>query len=214
MKIYNNNYKYKKYIVGSLYRRPSQLVADISQFTEEFSETLAKIHATCKQSYINGDYNIALLQMHRNNYYNSFYENITSQFFFPKLIRPTRSHDNTHTLIDNVLTNNICKPHISCILRYHVFDHVISFCIVEVKVKGVKDTPKYIEVENITSLSISNYKRAIGNSEILSKFDLDPQADPNINYNLSSSTINKAKSLHIPKNPKSLTNVSLKKSHG
>ena len=36
-------------MVGSLYRRPSQKVADITQFTEEFSETLAKIHATCKQ---------------------------------------------------------------------------------------------------------------------------------------------------------------------
>ena len=53
LEIYNNDYKYKKYIVGSLYRRPSQFVADITQFTEEFSETLAKIHATCKQSYIN-----------------------------------------------------------------------------------------------------------------------------------------------------------------
>ena len=42
LEIYNNNYKYEKYIVGSLYRRPSQLVADITQFTEEFSETLAK----------------------------------------------------------------------------------------------------------------------------------------------------------------------------
>ena len=54
LEIYNNNYKYKKYIVGSLYRRPSQLVADITKFTGEFSETLAIIHATCKQSYING----------------------------------------------------------------------------------------------------------------------------------------------------------------
>ena len=92
LEIYNNNYKYKKYIVGSLYRRPSQLVTDITQFTEEFSETLAKIHGNCKQSYINGDYNIDLLQMHRNNYFNSFYENITSQGFFPKLTRPTRSY--------------------------------------------------------------------------------------------------------------------------
>ena len=46
---------------GSLYRGPSQLVADITQFTEESSETLAKTHATCKQSYINGDYNIDLI---------------------------------------------------------------------------------------------------------------------------------------------------------
>ena len=135
LEIYNNNYKYIKYIVGSLYKRPSQLVADITQFTEEFSETFAKIHATCKQSYINGDYNIGLLQMHRNNYYNSFYENITSQGFFPKLTRPTRSYDNTHTLIDNVLNNNICKPHISGILTYNLSDHFMSFCIVEGKVK-------------------------------------------------------------------------------
>ena len=51
LEIYNNDYRYKKYIVGSFYRRPSQFVADIhvTQFTEEFSETLAKIHATRKQ---------------------------------------------------------------------------------------------------------------------------------------------------------------------
>ena len=94
LEIYNNNYRYKKNIVGSLYRRPSQLVADITQFTGEFTETIAKIRATCKQSYINGDYNTDLLQMHRNNYFNSFYEKITSQGFLPKLTRPTRSYEN------------------------------------------------------------------------------------------------------------------------
>ena len=80
-----------------------------------------------------------------------------------------------------------------------ITDTSMSFCIVEGKVKRVKDTPKYIEVEHIISLSISNFKGAIGNSDILSKFDLDPQADPNIIYNLLSSTINEAKSLHILK---------------
>ena len=44
------------------------------------------------------------------------------------------------------------------ILTYHVSDHFMSFCIVEGKVKLVKDTPKYIEVENITPSSISNFK--------------------------------------------------------
>ena len=166
LEIYNNNYKYKMYIVGSFYRRPSQFVADIAQFTEEFSETLAKIHATCKQSYINGDYNIDILQIHRNNYYNSFYENITPQGFFPKLTRSTRSYENTHTFIDNVLTNNICKPYVSGILTYDLSDHFMSFSIVEGKFKRVKDTPKYIEVRNITSLSISNVKGAIKNSDI------------------------------------------------
>ena len=141
--------------------------------------------------------------MHRNNYFNSFYENITSQGFFLKLTRPTTSCDSTHTtLIDNVLTNNICRPHPSGIITYHLSDHFMSFCIVEGKVKRIKDTLKYIEVENITPLSISNFKGAIANSDMLSKFDLSPQADPNINYSLLSSTINKAKSLHILKKSK------------
>ena len=87
----------------------------------------------------------------------------------------------------------------------------MSFCIVEGKVKRIKDTPKYIEVENITSLSISN-KGAIANSDMLSKFDLSPQANPNnINYNLLSATINKAKSLHIPKKSRIFNKRRLKK---
>ena len=110
-----------------------------------------------------------------------------------------------------MLTNSKCRPHTSGIMTYHVSDHFMSFCIVEGKNKRIKDTPKYIEVENITLLSISNIKGAIANSDMLSKFDLSPQADPNINHNLLSSTINKAKSLHIPKkNPKKLTNVGIR----
>ena len=142
------------------------------------------------------------MQLHRNIYYNTFYENVTAQGFFPKLTRPTRSFGNTHTLIDNVFTNNIGKPHISGILTHHVSDHFMSFCVVEGKVKRTKDTPKYIEVENITPLSISNFKAEIGSSDLLSQFDLNPLADPNINYNLLSSTIDQAKTKHIPKKSK------------
>ena len=50
LEIYNNSCKYRKYIIGSIYRRPSQLVADLTQVIDEFSETLTNIHATCKQS--------------------------------------------------------------------------------------------------------------------------------------------------------------------
>ena len=79
----------------------------------------------------------------------------------------------------------------------------MSFCVVEGKVRRTKDTPKHIEVENINPLSISNFKAEIGNSHLLSQFDLNPLADPNINYYLLSSsckgTIDQAKTKHIPK---------------
>ena len=75
----------------------------------------------------------------------------------------------------------------------------MSFCVVEGKVKRTKETPIHIEVENITPLSISDFKAEIGSTDLLSQFDLNPLADPNINYNLLSSTIDQAKLNTFPK---------------
>ena len=106
----------------------------------------------------------------------------------------------------------ICNPHILINLTHHVSDHFMSFCIVEGKTKRTKDTPKYIKVKNITPLSILNFKTAIGNTDLLSQFDLNPQADPNFNYNLLSSTIDQAKAKHNPKkSKKNSTNVRIKR---
>ena len=82
----------------------------------------------------------------------------------------------------------------------------MSLCVVEGKVKRTKDTPKHTEVENITALSISNFKAEIGITDLLSRFDLNPLADPNINYNLLSSTIDQAKTKHIPPPPPKIKN--------
>ena len=76
----------------------------------------------------------------------------------------------------------LCKPHISGILTHYVSDYFMSFYIVKSKVKRTKDTPKYIDIENITPLFILNFKTTIGNTDLLSQFDSNPQADPNFNY--------------------------------
>ena len=113
LEIYSNGANFNKFIIGSVYRRPSELIDDLTQFIEEFSITLNNIHAISKQAYINGDFNIDLLQLHTNTHYNTFYDNTTAKGFFPKITRPTRSVGNSHTLIDNVFTNNLCKRHTS-----------------------------------------------------------------------------------------------------
>ena len=67
LKVYNNHCKHQSYVIGSIYRRPSDLIADLTQFTDEFSVVLSNVHAMCNQAYMNGDYNIDLLQLHTNN---------------------------------------------------------------------------------------------------------------------------------------------------
>ena len=199
LEIYNKDASFHKYIIGSVYRRPSALLDDLKQFIEEFSITLSSIHSVSKKAYINGDYNIDLLQLHTNTHYNTFYENTTAQGFFPKITRPTRSYGSSHKLIDNVFTNNLCKRHTSGILTHQISDHFMTFSIVEGKIKQIKNPVKYVEVQNINPASINNFKNSIATSDLLSQLDLNVNANPNVNYNILSSVLEQAKIRHIPK---------------
>ena len=51
LEIYNKDASFHKYVIGSVYRRPSDLLDDLTQFIEEFSETLSNIHAVSRQAY-------------------------------------------------------------------------------------------------------------------------------------------------------------------
>ena len=53
LEIYNKDASFHKYIIGSVYRRPSDLLDNLTQFIEEFSETLSNIHAVSRQAYVN-----------------------------------------------------------------------------------------------------------------------------------------------------------------
>ena len=117
-----------------------------------------------------------------------FYDNTTAPGFFPKISRSTRSVGNSHTLIDNVFTNNLCKRQTS--------DHFITFSIVDRNIKHKNDHIKYVEVQNISSASIANFKNAIGKSDLLSQLYLNHNADPNVNYNILSSSL---ENKHLPK---------------
>ena len=85
LEIYNNGANFSKLIIGSVYRIPSELIDDLTQFIEEFSITLNNIHAISKQAHINGDFNIDLLQLHTNTHYNTFCDNTIAQRFSQKL---------------------------------------------------------------------------------------------------------------------------------
>ena len=54
-------------------------------------------------------------------------------------------------------------------------------------------------MQNISAASIANFKNAIGKSDLLSQLDLKHNADPNVNYNIFSSSLENAKNKHIPK---------------
>ena len=60
LEIYNKDASFHKYVIGSVYRRPSDLLNDLTHH----SKTLSNSHAVSKEAYVNGDYDMDLLQLH------------------------------------------------------------------------------------------------------------------------------------------------------
>ena len=150
--------------------------------------------------YRRGDYNINLLKIDSSLHCNRFFENITTLGFFPQITRPTRLSGESNTLIDNIFTNDFCKPHLSGILVTPISDHLMQFCtIIGKKERSSKNYPKYIEVENLSPLAMNNFKQAIVKSNVYQKLKTDPDANPNNNYEILSAVIMESKANHLPK---------------
>ena len=94
---------------------------------------LNKLQANPHKSFICGDFNINLLKINDSENYNAFFRKCDINWFFPQITMPTRLSDNSNTLIDNIFTNNICKPHESGILVTPISDHLMQFCILKRK---------------------------------------------------------------------------------
>ena len=76
-----------------------------------------------------GDINIDLLKTDTNDSVNVFYNNVTSHFFAPYILQPTRSK--SKTLIDNILINSVEYPSHSGNLTVQISDHLFQFVILE-----------------------------------------------------------------------------------
>ena len=123
LEVWQKSFAKQKYIIGNVYRLPSYISDDVMSFTKQYSDLLNIIRARSKFVYECGDYNIDLLKINSNNEYCSFYENVLSSSFAPKITLPTRICDTTSTLIDNVYTKVIDKEHICGILVRPISDY-------------------------------------------------------------------------------------------
>ena len=78
-------------------------------------------------SYICGDFNIKLLKIGIKSHYNTFFENMLSSGFYPKITLPTRICNTSSTIIDNIFFNEICSNDAPGIFVNHISDHQAIF---------------------------------------------------------------------------------------
>ena len=170
----------KNMILGCIYRHPTSTIS-IQQFINESIEPLLdKISAENKFCSLMGDFNIDLLKTDTNDNVNAFYNNVTSHFFAPYILQPTRPK--SKTLIDNILINSVEYPSHSGNLTVQISDHLLQFVILEGFFKEL--APKKI---NIFERNYQNFNEREFN-EALTNIDWDQILsiegnDPNISMN-------------------------------
>ena len=202
VEIWRKTNVFQKYIIGNIYRLPSYIGDDLTGFTDEYINILNLLRTRCKFVYLCGDYNIDILKICSNNHYNTFYENVMSCSFVPKITLPTRICDTTSTLIDNIYTNVLDKSHTSGILVRPLSDHQMYFCVMNENYIKPTTNQKYIEVEVLNEENIERFRKEIADLEIHNKLDETLDRDPNYNYEIVSTLLQNAKSKHIPKRVK------------
>ena len=108
--------------------------------------------------YLCDDYNIDILKICSNNHYNTFYENVMSCSFVPKITLHTRICGTTSTLIDNINTNVLDKSHTRGILVRPLSDHQMYFCVMNENYIKPTINQKYIEVEVLSEENIERFR--------------------------------------------------------
>ena len=199
VEIWRKTCRFQKYVIGNVYRLPSYNAEDFSAFRNEYSDLLNRLRTRFKFVYICGDYNINTIKMCSNNNYNTFYENVISSSFAPKITPATRICDTTSTLIDNIYTKVLAKSHTSGILIRPISDHQMYFCVMNENYMKPANAQKYVKVETFNVEAIENFKTEIANLEIHDSLDKTLSRDPNDNYEIFSTLLQTAKSKHIPK---------------
>ena len=130
----------KNLVIGCIYRHPSSDVS-IADFTEKYLEPIIhKINKEKKECVLMGDCNVDLLKTSGSNAASTLFNTLTSYFFTPYILQPTRLR--SKTLIDNIFFNSLEYHSYSGNVLYELSDHLTQFLILEgfVKERSLPET--------------------------------------------------------------------------
>lgn len=193
VEIWHKTLKNNKYIIFSVYRRHTGIVADLLLFIEKFTELLNQYRH--RKMYISCDTNINLLEIGSKPHFNGFYENLTQLGFLPKITLPTRF--GADSLIDNIFTNHIEGSHISGNFQHKLSDHQAMFCMLKSN-KKLKNAIQYVQIEIINNTTLENMRRDLAQQDVGEKLNNNIMHSPHANCEVLLNTLTDAKNMHIP----------------
>ena len=114
-------------IIGCIYKHPSM---NINEFNNDYlNELLDKLSKENKTIFLLGDFNINLLNYNIHPPTNEFLDSLSSHYFLPHILQPSRVTTNSKTLIDNIFSNMAVPNIISGNLTASISDHLPQFLV-------------------------------------------------------------------------------------
>ena len=177
----------KNLIVGCIYRHPTSKIS-IDQFTNEHLEpVLQRIANENKTCALMGDFNIDLLKVETVTNVSNFFNYLSSNFFAPYILQPSRSI--SKSLIDNIFLNTIGYNSFSGNLTIQLSDHLFQFIILEGFFKDLIPRKIKVKERNFKNFNENEFSECIRNidwDEIL----LLNNNDPNLSLEKLYNTVN------------------------
>ena len=136
-----------------MYRHPG---SNITDFQDQFTQTLNRLNSCKHEFVISGDFNIDLLKHDCNpkisNYVNAIYAEGCSNL----INKPTRITESTATLLDHLysnMTNNISNRGV---LTCDISDHLPTFCCLRKKTIKKQDKKLARDMKNFNKTNFLN----------------------------------------------------------
>ena len=187
----------KQHVIGNIYKPPYEGLDDFNLFLTEFHDFVNMLSGCGHSSYICGDFNINLLKISTKSHYNTFFENMLSSGFYPKITLPTRICNTSSTIIDNIFSNEMCSNDASGIFVNHISDHQAIFTITSTKLNNRMEQ-QYVSIETKDDVSLNNFITEVSNMNISELLNRNINANPTENYELFSRLVQEAKTKHLP----------------
>ena len=172
--------KKKNLVIGCIYRHPTSNIL-VHEFNQCFIDPLLhKINSENKRCILMGDFNIDLLKCEMHEDSNAFLNSLSSSFFTPYVLQPTRL--TSKSLIDNIYFNSLEYQSYSGNILIEIADHLIQFLIVEGFIKE-RSIPKInLFKRDFSNFNDGEFRKEVNqiNWDVIVKLDLK---DPNLSLN-------------------------------
>ena len=102
----------------------------IQTFLNYLYQIIDKIHNENKYCILMGDFNINLLNFESHPITEQFINTLSTNFFHPQILKPTRITNHSATLIDNIFFNSAEHHTISGNILHDGTDHMPNFLVI------------------------------------------------------------------------------------